>query len=958
MSTGRWQEIDEILQELLDGKHGERGSFLARRCQTDHWLRSEIESLLAAHDNAGSFMQAPPSIVASEFLAENAPGLAVGQWIGGYRITSVLGTGGMGKVYRAHDSRLDRAVALKIIPPEFRSDTDRLRRFQKEARSVTALTHPNIVTVYDIGQSGNTPFIVTEIVEGKTLRQILNEGRPDRSRVLSIGIQLASALGAAHSVGIIHRDIKPENLMVRPDGYVKVLDFGLAKLTRGSTNLVNGDPSPTFGDTAGTDDGVILGTVDYMSPEQAEGRGVNASSDIFSFGAVLYEMFGGQRAFQRDTKLATLAALLKEQPPPLRHISEDLQGIVGRCLQKEPSQRFQHMDEVKAALERAALVSVDPPLLRAFRNKRLVWVAACSLLLLIVLTSWFYFSGTSNLPASSIPVPVTSLPGHVGQPAFSPDGNRIAFVWEGETQRNLDIYVQSIGGGRPVRLTNNPAIDSVPAWSADGRRIAFYRNSGGGHDVITIPALGGPERTLCHVKPEAMTPQAGSDALCIGLSWSPDGDQLAIVDRALPTEANSIFLLSTETGEKRQLTSSPPGSLGDARPAFSRDGRMLAFVRIRSYRSSELFVQEVQNPGAREKPRQLTFDDHSIFGFDWTPDGKNIVFSSSREGSAALWLISPGGGTPQRVALTVENPSYLSVAPVEGRLAYVQNGFDTNIWRIPGPRSSSGNAEPVRFIASTRRDNCPMYSADGMKIAFASRRSGTPQIWICESDGTNPAPLTYFRKGGAGSPRWSPDGRRIAFDYNDEGQTDIYVVSSDGGTPRRFTTEAREDVRPSWSRDGRWIYFGSNRSGEYQIWKMPSDGGAPLRVTRKGGFEAFESADGKTLIYTPGFVGQRGIWSMPVEGGEEKLLFQQGGSGRFAVTDEGIYVRDPGGPTAAPSIQLFRFATLDWSTVRAFSEDTRLVGASTAVSPDNRWILYVQLDHVESEIILLENFRP
>ena len=563
---------------------------------------------------------------------------------------------------------------------------------------------------------------------------------------------------------------------------------------------------------------------------------------------------------------------------------------------------------------------------------------------------WFFVLRPAPKPPAPLLriSPVTSLAGTEDQAAFSPDGNQIAFVWNGEKEDNSDIYVKQIGAERPLRLTTNPASDTDPIWSPDGRYIAFLRQSAADGGVFLVPSLGGAERKLADAFPYR--------PVVIGntLSYSPDGKLLAAPDKNSQQQPFSIVSISIETGEKTRLTSPPTGSVGDFFPAFSPDQKTLAFVRSLSIAAADIYLLPLHGG----EPKRLTTDNTSIRGLSWTSDGEEIVFASRRDGSTYnLWKISTTDATPERLT-TSERDVYSPAISVRGNLAYTQSMVDGNIWRM-GLRGSKGpeNA-PLTLCPSTQEDNGPQYSPDGKKTVFASRRSGSFEIWLCDSDGSSARQLTNIGGPLTGTPRWSPDGRQIAFDSWIEGNADIYVISADGGKPHRLTYDPDEDITPSWSRDGRWIYFGCTRSGSMQIWKVPAEGGPTIQVTKQGGFEGFESADGKYFYYAKGRA-MPGIWRVPVAGGEESLVLDQHQAGLWrywAITDKGIYFASAEIPSH-PVVEYYSFETNKIVLVAKLDKPLFKTDPGLAVSPDGRWLLIVQADQSGSDIELMENLK-
>jgi eukaryotic-like serine/threonine-protein kinase len=442
----------------------------------------------------------------------------IGKTLGHYRILENLGSGGMGVVYKAKDTHLGRLVAIKVLSPKRVADPEAKQRFVKEAKAASALNHPNIVTIYEIASEDDCEFIAMEYVRGKTLGQLAGKRRLPCDRVLGYAVQMADALAAAHAIGVIHRDFKPANIMVvEGQGLIKVLDFGLAKLsgTNDGKNLTSTQPTRSILEPE-TAEGQILGTLAYMSPEQAEGKPVDARSDIFSFGSVLYEMLAGRRAFQGDSKISILAAVLREEPRPLCEIDcgvpRELEELIGLCLRKDREQRIQHMDDLKLLLEH---LKQRPETGRlgakraGLQNTQQVsmFIVLAVLVALVAVGVWKL---TRSNPSTG-PATLTRLTWDSGlteNPVLSPDGRLLAYASDRSGEGNLDIWVQQLSGGEPVRLTNHPSDESTPSFSPDSSRIAFRsdRDNGG---IYIISALGGQERLIA---------RSGNDP-----RFSPDG---------------------------------------------------------------------------------------------------------------------------------------------------------------------------------------------------------------------------------------------------------------------------------------------------------------------------------------------------------------------------------------------------------------------------------------------------
>jgi eukaryotic-like serine/threonine-protein kinase len=891
--------------------------------------------------------------------------LSPGSRLGPYEVLSPLGAGGMGEVYRARDPRLGREVAIKVLPEASTTDPDRLRRFELEAKAVGALSHPNLLAVFDTGQHEGAPFVVFELLEGETLRGRMGGAALPPADALDYALQIARGLSAAHDKGVVHRDLKPDNLFVTRDGRVKILDFGLAKLR---PPLDAGDVgAETRTASVDTEAHTVLGTVGYMSPEQVRRSPADHRSDIFSFGSVLYEMLTGRRPFRGDTEAETMTAILNQDPPPLRgvngRVSSALERTVRHCLEKRPEDRFQSARDVAFALEsgaqgRPAGTDGWPPRGRRVRLGVVAGAVVLGLLAVGGSVRFWLAHGIWN-PRRTAPVrivPLTSLAGWEWDPALSPDGRLLAFSADGGGT-NWDIYVQLIGAGTPLRLTTNPANDLSPAWSPDGRYIAFFRTAPGGEQAIFIvPALGGPERKL-------QTSRCWADRC--SLDWSPDGKFLAFLDKT-SADTTGIFLLSVETLERRRLTAPPEEHTDDLRPTFSPDGRWVAFTRAawKTPRSVNVYVVPVAGGEARRVSLGDVWAVGELRGQTWTPDGRSIVASWSPyawASSASLWRIPVSGGVPEEVAVGGDNASAPSISRRGNRLAFVQSHSDTDIWEIAISGSPPRGYSPRKLISTSRRDDTPQFSPDGSKIAFGSDRSGSAEVWICDRDGANALQLTRLG-GAAGCPRWSPDGRSIVFEASDG----IYVVDVAGGRPRRLTHDDWSHLIPSWSGDGRWIYFASNRIGEGppeqrhqgQIWKMPADGGPPIQVTRNGGFVAVESPDGSQVYYSK--IDAPGIWSVPVNGGEERKVHDLPLTdywGSWDIGRQGLYLVNPEAKPR-PAIELFNLATRRLTRVAELDRPPIRSQPALSVARDERSMLYnSQQDQSGSDIVMVEGFR-
>jgi Tol biopolymer transport system component/DNA-binding winged helix-turn-helix (wHTH) protein len=549
-------------------------------------------------------------------------------------------------------------------------------------------------------------------------------------------------------------------------------------------------------------------------------------------------------------------------------------------------------------------------------------------------------------PAMSAPIPLTSYLGSEDAPSFSPDGNLVAFQWNGEKEDNWDIYVKGLGpDSTPLRLTVDRKPDQSPAWSPDGRTIAFiHTDSLEKFSLMLIPPLGGAERKLAEFayqrQTEGMTP-----------AWSADSKWVVVP--GLVGNRVSLFRVSVESGESSPITD-PGSTLTDRWPAIAPDGRTVLFTRTPAFSAGDLYevpIDESARPVAA--PRRVPGGTLRYGGPKWMADGKEIVAIAQTGG--AYRLPAGGTGTPEKLAWIGSDVGAIELSRRGNRMAYaVMHGDfhlrgDTNIWRLD---LKAAGARPEKLIASTFRDVYPQYSRDGNRIAFYSRRSGSQQTWIANADGSQARQITFVKTGTAGSPNWSPDGKRLALDSNTTAIYQVYTVSADGGNMIPLTQGPAMNFGANWSRDGRWLYFCSNRTGRNEVWKMPAGGGTATQVTRNGGVKAVESEDGKTLFYNKDS-GTGSIWKVPMGGGAEKQLTTSLYRLNFAVTKLGIYFMTPARDDGTAELKFYNFASRKTTTIAPMGRPE----FGLDVSPDGRYLAYAQLDDAASVLTLVENFH-
>jgi Tol biopolymer transport system component/DNA-binding winged helix-turn-helix (wHTH) protein len=607
-----------------------------------------------------------------------------------------------------------------------------------------------------------------------------------------------------------------------------------------------------------------------------------------------------------------------------------------------PRRGYRFLPPVEAVIEPSSSRSPEAVTHAVTRRAAVIGVAAAVTVAVIALV---LFRVTARHAASSVKLaPLTAFPGQEVAPSFSPDGTQVAFAWTGdkpEAAEGFDLYAKVVGTERPLRLTTHPAAWITPAWSPDGGTIAFSRVSSAGESgIYAVSALGGTERKLVDA---SFAPFWILSAPA--LSWSPDGKLLAYSETP-PGGPVTMWLLSVGSLQKTKIE--PGVACQDAwNPTFSPEGKTLAFACSSSIGVWSLYVQPLSGGAATRVASATGFPG----GLCWTPDGSRIVFATATHpGSGGeLWQVSTSGGSPERL-LFAQDAYSPSFSRRGNRLAYARRFETIDIWRID---LSHDPPQPRKLIASSRIQENPQLSPDGSKIAFESTRSGTREIWIADSSGEDPVRLTSFGSPLTGTPRWSADGRRVLFDSRARGESDLYVADAAERMPHRLSVNVADVSMGAWSQDGRWIYFGSTGSGSQQIWRVSSEGGTAIQLTRRGGWNAFESADGRLLYYAKQFVDAE-IWRMPTGGGEEGPLPGMPHveySAWWVPTAAGIYFIAQG---PVPRVRFYDFAT------RAVKAIADLPGAPApyvggiSVSKDGRYVIYSQIDETASDLMLVD----
>ncbi len=725
-----------------------------------------------------------------------------GKTLGPYEITGRIGAGGMGEVYRAVDPRIGRPVAIKILPPSISTDHDRLQRFEQEARSAGLLNHNNLLTIYELGSSEGSPYIVSELLEGQSLRERLEEGTIPPRKALGYAGQIARGLTAAHEKAIVHRDIKPENIFLTRDGRVKILDFGLAKLVEPAAAQADADAQTAQRLTA---PGTVLGTVGYMSPEQIRGGAVDHRSDLFSLGVVLYEMLTGDHPFQRETSAETMTAILREEPPEIAvsgsHLSPALDRIIRHCLEKNVEERFQSARDLLFDLESlsgssasqpvAVPVAAGPP--RGLRIAALVIAAG-----VLVTAAFLAGRATGNRVEEGRVDPatfqqITFLGGSVTSPSLSPDGSTVAFSSRRDGKE--DIYIQRIEGRNAINLTKDvPGDHAQPAYSPDGSLIAFTSTRDGG-GIFVMGATGESIRRLTSTGAEP--------------SWSGDGRTIFFSSERLYSpyvrqDFSSLYSVDVATGKTTLLL-----TRDGVQPRLSPNGTRLAFWGLpEGSGDREIFTMPVAGSPDGADLVRITTDTHVDWNPFWSADGQWLYFASDRHGSMNLWRIA--------------------VDETTGR--------------------ASGEPERVTLPAAWAGYFSP--SADGSTLVFTNLTQSTTIEERSITDPLRPPRVVFDGALLATSVDLSPDGRWLAFTAASP-QEDVYLIGVDGGALTQLTNDADKDRGVAWSPDGTQIAFYSSREGRYDIWTINADGSNLKRLTRStGDTVAFPtwSPDGKRMF--------------------------------------------------------------------------------------------------------------
>jgi Tol biopolymer transport system component/tRNA A-37 threonylcarbamoyl transferase component Bud32 len=727
-----------------------------------------------------------------------------GRTISYYEILEKLGEGGMGVVYKARDSRLKRFVALKVLPAGKVADAERKQRFVQEARSASALNHPNIVTVYDIGQADGVDFIAMEYVEGKTLDEAIGRKGLKLNETLRLAIQMADALAKAHTAGIVHRDLKPGNVMVTLEGRVKVLDFGLAKLAE---TAPPSPEEPTVTEQRPTELGLVVGTASYMSPEQAEGKNVDARSDIFSFGSVLYEMLTGRRAFRRDSPALTLAAILHMEPPPLPEgTPSEIEKIIARCLRKDPSRRFQSMADLRVTLEElkeesdsGKLVPAAPS--PAARGK--LWTAGLATLAVLAAigaAAWMLRGRHAAAPGPAEWQQLTNFTDSATQPALSPDGRFLTFVrGPGTFFTPGQIYVKLLPDGEPVQLTRDDRNKMSPIFTPDGSRIAYTVSFP--WDTWVVPVLGGEPRLML--------------ANASGLRWiGPD----RLLFSEIKSGVHMALVTARESRAEERDVYVPPHERGMAhRSALSPDGK---WVLLAEMDNSGWLPCRVAPFDGSSSGRRIGPQSGACIDVAWSRDGKWMYFTSGGFGASHIWRQRLDGGAPERITSGATDEAGIAIAPDGQSLIASVGQTQSEIW--------FHDAAGERQISSQGFAVTPRLSADGKHIYYRlgvgdsdAEEPQAGELWVCDLRSNHSERLLPGIVIGGYSV--SPDSKRLLYAVAKPGRkSEIWLAALDGRFPPRQLSSG-DDSNPWFTPDGDVIFRSSEGKTNY-LYRMRGDG--------------------------------------------------------------------------------------------------------------------------------------
>jgi serine/threonine protein kinase len=911
MKPERWQQLDKLFQSALEREPEQRAAFLDGACAGDEALRREVESLLAASKEAGSFIERPALEVEARSLADEQGNVGaesmVGKTIGHYRVIALLGLGGMGEVYLAQDNVLGRKVALKLLPAYFTKDTDRLRRFEQEARAASALNHPNIVTIHEIGHDGSFHFIAQEFVEGVTLRTYLGGKRLAFDEALDISMQVASALAAAHAKGMVHRDLKPENMMVHEgshlgrQNHVKLLDFGIAKLADVPGTAMKAEATTRL--LIRTDEGRAIGTAAYMSPEQARGEKVDARTDTWSLGVVLYEMVTGKQPFAGDTSQDVIASILRDDLPPLPSESpEGLKWILKKALRKVCEERYQtarelfsdlqdlHKQETQSSdvslgpenadgTETGTAVTHETPgvptgettsrqtsiaasIIGEFRplsRSTILWLTV--IIIAVAGITFGLYKLLSNktsqvksvFPFQTMKIARLTSTGMASAAAISPDGKYVAHVVVDGGQQS--IWLRQVSNSSNVQISQpaNAAYNGL-AFSPSGEYLYYVASDRTMPNTLyQMPTLGGLARKLITDIDSVVT-------------FSPDGKQFAFVRGDAAQGKFAVVIANADGTAERKLTTSAMGNNTLSDPAWSPDGKVIVFTAENTNAMARnLFAVQVADGAVKPISSQPWW---RIGTVAWLSDGSGLVFTATESFASLfqIWYLSYPDGQVHRITNDLNDYLSLSLSAHSVALVTVKSERVSNIWIVHNDD----------FLRASQITNNKFDGVEGIswtpdnKIVYTSSASDRFDLWIMEANGKGQKQLTADA-GNNRQPSVSFDGRYVVFMSDRTGSNHIWRIDIDGSNPRQLT-DGEVEWYPQCSPTDGWVFFMRHSSGKTSLSKVSINGGEPIQIVDQASGGIAISPDSKWIASARLEPGGRKAAIYPIEGGEPSKM--------------------------------------------------------------------------------------
>ncbi|HZM61421.1 MAG TPA: protein kinase [Vicinamibacterales bacterium] len=945
----RRQRVEDLCDAALDRDERERAAFIAAACGDDHVLRGDVEALLANAHKADRFLVTRVGDLAAQIMADDQEPSLVGRRLGPHEILSRLGSGGMGEVYRARDTRLGRDVAIKVVADPFVAAPERLARFELEARVLATLNHPHIGAIYGLEEADGVRALVLELVEGLTLAERLTFGPLPLDEAVAVARQIVDALEAAHDRGVIHRDLKPANIKITSDGTVKVLDFGLAKMF--AREIAAGEESPTLPPSFDPSrDGLILGTAAYMSPEQARGKPIDKRTDIWAFGCVLYEMVTARPAFGGESSSDTIAAVLEHAPDWSALPVETPLGIrrlLQRCLEKDPRRRLRDIGDARLDIDDTFSANATADTTAPRRVRRTAGAAAgVFVLVLASLVTWqlqrseyFWRNPLDDATVTRL----TDFDGADHHAAISPGGDVVAFL--SDRAGAWDVWVTQVATGDVLNLTKgsveelrNPATRTV-GFSPDGSRVVLWsraRKSAGGGVVDsgwTVPTLGGQL-------------QPTWKGLGISeLAWASNGR----VVYHPSTDGDPMFVTEPDEKEGKQIYAARAG-LHNHFPIWSPDGAFIYFVQGKVLDSTFYESDVWRIPPAGGQPERMTFHNTRVT-FPTLLDDRTLLYLATDTDGFGPWIYAMDvkRRIPHRISTGVEPYTSLA-ASADGRrlVATTLSRSTTSLWRVPVEGREVAAATPIRLPTtgglSPRR-------GDGY-IVYRALQAGTDGLWKLLDTGEATALWNGLEGRVVSGAAIEPGGGHVAFVIQKQGRTQLYLVNADGtGGARRVADELDVRGAPAWSPDGQSLAIAANRAGEPNLFKVPLNGGTPVPLVKEYSTNPIWAPSGRFLVYFGADVGTNvsvkavskdgAAWPLP------RLTLTRGDRLAFLQTDDALIV-------LKGNVSQKDFYRVDLTTGHE-RQLTRL-GRELAIgdfdlSPDAREIIFDRIRE-ESEIVL------